>query len=216
MHLIYRYIKWKFFQNKERMIYLKIMKKSQIAIISLSLMVMIAGYVNYKYNPEREENLGQSVFVSSKDGFMYSNIKIYEDDENQSEEEKVTEVNNLYKQKESNETMSNFRASRDNMFSKLEETYSKVIETSSTDVKQITDYQKKLNELIENKYTITIVEELIKSKGIDDIVIIPTNENLNVIVSDDEEISSDKIAMIQKIIKDELNFPADKITINVP
>ncbi len=216
MHLIYRYIKWKFFQNKERMIYLKIMKKSQIAIISLSLMVMIAGYVNYKYNPEREENLGQSVFVSSKDGFMYSNIKPYEDNENQSKEEKLTQVNNLYKQKESNETMSNFRASRDNMFSKLEETYSKVIETSSTDVKQITDYQNKLNDLIENKYTIKIVEDLIKSKGIDDIVIIPTNENLNVIVSDDEEISSDKIAIIQKIIKDELKFPADKITINVP
>ena len=45
-------------------------------------MVMSAGYVNYKYNPEREENLGQSVYVSSKDGFMYSNIKIYEDNFN--------------------------------------------------------------------------------------------------------------------------------------
>ena len=63
---------------------------------------------------------------------------------------------------------------------------------------------------------ITIVEDLIKSKGITDIVIVPTNENLNVIVADDEEITNDKIAMIQKIIQDELDFPADKITINVP
>ena len=102
------------------------------------------------------------------------------------------------------------------MFSELEETYSKVIETNSTDVKQLTEYQNKLNELIENKHMITIVEDLIKSKGITDIVIVPTNENLNVIVSDDEEITNDKIAMIQKIIHDELDFPADKITINVP
>ena len=122
----------------------------------------------------------------------------------------------MYKQKESKETLSNFRANRNNMFSELEETYSKVIETNSTDIKQLTEYQNKLNELIENKHMITIVEDLIKSKGITDIVIIPTNENLNVIVADDEEITNDKIAMIQKIIQDELDFPADKITINVP
>jgi len=192
------------------------MKKSQIAIISLSLMVMIAGYVNYRYNPEREENLGQSVYVSSKDGFMYSSINIYDEEETRNEPEETTEVNNMYKQKESEETLSNFRANRNNMFSELEETYSKVIETNSTDVKQLTEYQNKLNILIENKHMITIVEDLIKSKGITDIVIVPTNENLNVIVADDEEITSDKIAMIQKIIQDELDFPADKITINVP
>lgn len=192
------------------------MKKSQIAIISLSLMVMIAGYVNYRYNPEREENLGQSVYVSSKDGFMYSSINIYEEKDTRNETEETTEVNNMYKQKESKETLSNFRANRNNMFSELEETYSKVIETNSTDVKQLTEYQNKLNELIQNKHMITIVEDLIKSKGITDIVIVPTNENLNVIVADDEEITNDKIAMIQKIIQDELDFPADKITINVP
>ena len=54
----------------------------------------------------------------------------------------------MYKQKEAEETLSNFRANRNNMFSELEETYSKVLETNSTDVKQITEYQNKLNELI--------------------------------------------------------------------
>jgi hypothetical protein len=179
-------------------------------------MVMIAGYVNYKYNPEREENLGQTVYVSSKDGFMYSNVNIYEEKEKINNSEKTTVVNNMYKQKEAEETLSDFRANRNNMFSELEETYSKVIAANSTDVKQLTEYQNKLNELIKNKHMINIVEDLIKSKGISDIVIVPTNDNLNVIVSDDEEITNDKIAMIQKIIQDELDFPVDKITINVP
>ena len=198
---------------------MKIFKKSQIAIISLSLMVMIAGYVNYKYNPEREENLGQSVYVNSKDGFMYSTIKIYDEEDKNNDvsvNEETVETNNLYKQKEAKETISSFRANRNNMFSELQETYSKVIEANSTSTEQLTEYQNKLNKLIENKHTITIVEDLIKSKGIDDIVIVPTNENLNVIVSDKEEITSDIIAMIQKIIQDELDFPASKITINVP
>lgn len=193
------------------------MKRSQIAIISLSLMVMIAGYVNYKYNPEREENLGKSVYVNSKDGFMYSNVNIYEDSENEKDtKNEVAEINNLYKQKEAEETLSTFRANRNNMFSELKETYSKVVEATSTNAEQQAEYQKKLNELVQNKHAITVVEELIKSKGIDDIVIVPTNENLNVIVADKEEVTKEQIAMIQKIIEDELGFPADKITISVP
>lgn len=193
------------------------MKRSQIAIISLSLMVMIAGYVNYKYNPEREENLGKSVYVNSKDGFMYSNVNIYEDSGSEKDtKNEVAEINNLYKQKEAEETLSTFRANRNNMFSELKETYSKVVEATSTNAEQQAEYQKKLNELVQNKHAITVVEELIKSKGIDDIVIVPTNENLNVIVADKEEVTKEQIAMIQKIIEDELGFPADKITISVP
>ena len=192
------------------------MKRSQIAIISLSLMVMIAGYVNYKYNPEREENLGKSVYVNSKDGFMYSNVSIYEDKEENAGKTDEETANNLYKQKEAKETLSTFRANRNDMFSELKETYSKAVSANSGNVEKQEEYQKKLNELIKNKHAITVVEELIKSKGIDDIVIVPTNDNLNVIVADKEEISKEQIAMIQKVIQDELKFPADKITISVP
>lgn len=195
---------------------MKIMKRSQIAIISLSLMVMIAGYVNYKYNPEREENLGKSVYVNSKDGFMYSNVSIYEEKEENAGKTDEETANNLYKQKEAKETLSTFRANRNDMFSELKETYSKAVSANSGNVEKQEEYQKKLNELIKNKHAITVVEELIKSKGIDDIVIVPTNNNLNVIVADKEEITKEQIAMIQKVIQDELKFPADKITISVP
>ena len=192
------------------------MKRSQIAIISLSLMVMVAGYINYKYNPEREENLGKSVYVNSKDGFIYSNVSIYEDKEEKAGKTDEEKANNLYKKKEAKETLSTFRANRNDMFSELKETYSKAVLANSSNVEKQEEYQKKLNELIKNKHTITVVEELIKSKGIDDIVIVPTNDNLNVIVADKEEISKEQIVMIQKVIQDELKFPADKITISVP
>lgn len=195
---------------------MKIMKRSQIAIISLSLMVMVAGYINYKYNPEREENLGKSVYVNSKDGFIYSNVSIYEDKEEKAGKTDEEKANNLYKQKEAKETLSTFRANRNDMFSELKETYSKAVLANSSNVEKQEEYQKKLNELIKNKHTITVVEELIKSKGIDDIVIVPTNDNLNVIVADKEKISKEQIVMIQKVIQDELKFPADKITISVP
>lgn len=35
------------------------LKRGKIALLSLTLMLLIAGYINYKYNPEREKNLGK-------------------------------------------------------------------------------------------------------------------------------------------------------------
>lgn len=210
---------------------MKVIKRSQLVVVSLSFMVMIAGYINYKYNPEREENLGQTVFVNSKDSFMYEDIKVYEDvnltenkDNNESNQEETTPSvdtitntrENLYDQKKVTETISSMKSDRNNMFSELEENYTSIIEASSQNTNQAKEYQDKLSQLIKNKHLITIVEDIIKSKGIDDIVIVPTNENLNVILADNEEITKDKIAMVQKIIKDELGFPAEKVTITVP
>lgn len=60
---------------------MKIIKKSQIAVLSILLMVGIAGYINYKYNPEREKNLGQTMYVNGKDSFTYDKVSIYSEDD---------------------------------------------------------------------------------------------------------------------------------------
>ena len=41
------------------------LKRISIAGISFCFMISIAGYINYKYNPEREKDLGQTVYVNS-------------------------------------------------------------------------------------------------------------------------------------------------------
>ena len=59
-----------------------------------------------------------------------------------------------------------------------------------------------------------MVENVIKSKGIDDIVIIPTsNDNINVVISSKEELKKDQIAIIQQILVDQLGANANKISI---
>lgn len=60
---------------------MKIIKKSQIAVLSILLMVGITGYINYKYNPEREKNLGQTMYVNGKDSFTYDKVSIYSEDD---------------------------------------------------------------------------------------------------------------------------------------
>lgn len=196
---------------------MKIIKRSQLALLSLSFMIMIAGYINYKYDPEREKNLGQTVHVSGSDVFLYENsqtdsasdssVNIY------TETSKNTNDTNMYKNKSYTQSnLATFKEQRDNMFSELEETYKEVISSEQENsVKE--KYQEKLDEVVEKKHLIGIVENLIKSKGIKNIVIVPTGENINIMVSSDEKITDTQIAIIESIIEEEFNIEADKISI---
>ena len=158
------------------------LKRGKIALLSLTLMLLIAGYINYKYNPEREKNLGKTIYVNGKDSYMYENVSIYNEEE--SSISNVEEKSNVTGNSNSNEdAISVFRYDRDNMYSELEENYRSTISNTNTSKEKINDYQDKLNKLIEEKNLISMVENVILSKGIEDIVIIPTsNNNLNVVI----------------------------------
>lgn len=91
---------------------MKILKRNQMLMLSLACMVMIAGYINYRYDPKREENLGNTVKVDSN-----KNVNVYL-------ETFVDKDENLYQDKDNNEkSLGSFKSSRDNMFSELESTY---------------------------------------------------------------------------------------------
>lgn len=192
---------------------MKIFKKSSLTICSFILMLMIAGYINYKYDPNREQNLGQTVYVNGKDAYTYENVSIYEKDEkNSTQEENTNENLNTQDSKDNNIAL--YKYDRDNMFSELEENYNSIICNTNTDSTQVKEYQTKLNELIEKKNLIIMVENVIKSYGIKEAVIIPTNnDNINVIIKTDSELEKSMVAKIQQIIVDQLGCDASKITI---
>ena len=195
-----------------------IFKKSRMAILSFGLMVLVAGYINYKYNPEREKDLGQTVYVNSKDGFTYDTVSIYDDineKEKENENEQIEECLNCDESSiTQDDAIAVFKYDRDNMFSELSENYDEIINNVNTSKDKINEYQEKLSSLKLKKNFIIMVENVIKSKGIEDVVIIPTeNSNYNVIVKSKEEIKKDDIAKIQQTLVDELGADASKITI---
>lgn len=188
-----------------------VIKRSSLAFVSVALMLTIVGYINYRYNPEREQNLGQTVYVNGKDSFTYENVSIYD--------EESLSANNIPTQTKivkEDDSISVFRYDRDNMYSELSENYSNIVSNSNSSKEQVVEYQKKLDKLIQEKNLITMVENVIKTKGIDDIVIIPTsNENINVVLKSKEEISDEKMAQIQQIVVDQLGVNANKLSITV-
>lgn len=192
---------------------MKIIKRGQLAMLSIAFMIMIAGYINYKYDPEREQQLGQTVKVNGDKIYLYTannGVNVYE--ETQSTLGNKDE--NIYKNKNEQGSLASFRMSRDNMLSELEETYKNITEnvtTASSDEVRI--YKEKLDEVIKRKHLINIVEGILKAKGITDIVIVPMEENYNVLVELDEPLTSAQVSMIQHIIEEEFKISPKNIKI---
>ena len=188
------------------------LKKSKLAIVSVTMMFVVAAYINYEYNPEREKNLGQTIYVNGKDASGVDVVSIY--GEQASNASVDTSAYEYAVNKEN--TIAVFKYDRDNMFSELSENYRQIICNTNTSVDKINEYQIKLNDLLCKKNLITMVEDIIKSKQIDDVVIIPTNnDNLNVVIKSKAEITKEQIAQVQQTLVDQFGISASKITITV-
>lgn len=176
-------------KNKEKI------KRYTMAVVSFCFMLVIAGYINYKYNPEREKDLGQTVYVSSNN----DEVNIYKEEKanNNLEDEKIT----------------SFRNDRDNMYSELSNNYSQIINNSNSNSDTVAEYQQKLSNLIEEKNQITMVENIIKSKGVEDAVIIRTSSSKVNVILKAESIDESLIAQIMQIVVDQLGVNANDISI---
>src|SRR5574344_2207893 len=198
---------------------MKVIKKGQIAVLSLALMTGVALYINYKYDPNTEKNLSQTIYVNGKDRFPYDKDGIYDNKDSQENNDKTqasaTSEDSLKSDASSKEdTLAVFKYDRDNMYSELSENYNNIIKNEKSTESEIKEYQKKLDDLITQKNLITMVENVIKAKGIENIVIIPTkNDNINVLVKSKEDLTSQQIAQIQQILVDQLGANAKKISI---
>lgn len=184
---------------------MKIFKRGQLAMLSLSFMIMIAGYINYKYDPKREERLGDTVRVDNNNVNIYSEVK----------ETILNRNESMFENKESvdkEKGLIEYRNSRDNMFSELEATYKELVSVnvSSSEVKV---YNEKLDEIIKKKHLIEMVEGIIKAKGIEEIVIVPTDDMYNVMVRLEDNLTKAQASMIEKIISEEFNVTSEKIRI---
>jgi len=191
---------------------MKILKRSQLAMLSISFMIMIAGYINYKYDPEREENLGQTVKVDGNQVYLYTNnneVSVY----GEVKDTLGGKNESVYKNKSEKTSLETFKISRDNMLSELEETYKNLTESTTVSGNDVNIYKEKLDEVIKKKHLINIVEGILKAKGITDIVIVPTDDNYNVMVELEEPLTKTQASMIEQIIKEEFKITSEKIKI---
>ncbi len=97
----------------------------------------------------------------------------------------------------------NSRLERNTMYSQTIETYQKILDNSNVSEAQKKSAEKEITRLNNEQNGIMIAENLIKTKGIEDLVIFVNKNSINVIVKGKEP-SKAKIAQMQNIITREL------------
>ena len=103
----------------------------------------------------------------------------------------------------SDDYFSNSRLERNKMYSQQIENYQDILNNTNVSEAQKKSAQEEITRLNNEQNGIMISENIIKTKGIEDLVIFVNNESINVIVKG-KEIEKEEIAQIQNIVTREL------------
>ena len=210
---------------------MKLLKKNQIIIYAIAVMLMVAGYLNYTTRTADEVVQASSSeadetneFANVGDARLVSSEEIVENTTNQTNtiESNTTNTitnettNNIATQETSASTDDYFDKSkleRDTMYSQMLETYENVLNSSNALETQKQSATEEITKINNTKNSIMICENLLKTKGFENSVIFVNDESISVII-EAKELKEDEIAQIQNIISREMKADIENIHIS--
>ena len=192
-------------------------KSKQVFLFVLACLLFAIGFINYTAKePEsndgiaivenrNEESLGDVELVSSEsivENEISSNGVIVENDE---ELNKNTDNNNDY--------FENVRIERDSMYSRMLETYNKMIDNEKLVETQKAIAIQEIEKITNDQNAIMICENLIKNKGFEDVVVFSNSDVINVVVKA-AVLNEEDIGKIQNIIEREFKVSLENVNIS--
>lgn len=200
---------------------MKVLKRNQIIIFVLAIMLVTAGYLS-----TTENNNGEAYMASSKvaqrdtndvssigdatlvnGGALVDNDKI----ENNIGANNVVQITSAKNTED--DYFSASRLERDNMYSQQLDSYQKMIDSTTITNEQKAIAEKEIKRINDNKNAIMIIENLVKTKGFKDIVVFINGDSINAVIKA-EKLGTQEIAQIQNIISRELNADIANIHIS--
>lgn len=224
----------------------KLLKKNQIIIYVIAIMIMTAGYLNYTTNhgdgsvetsiqmeskdDTKLADIGDATLVSSNDivggdttDTNTTNTTSNENANNTTNTNNSTNNANINNSSQNTlETSSEAskddyftksKLERDTMYSQMLETYEKVLNSSNSLETQKQTATQEITKINQTKNSIMICENLIKTKGFENVIIFVNGESVSVIIGI-SELKSEEVAQIQNIVARELNCKVENIHIS--
>ena len=214
---------------------MKIIKKNQLTILVIALMLITAGYLNYtSYNGETIETSSDNIIAQSENIAGIGDARLVNSDviENNIDINSLkNEVMNIDSNVLNNvinsvinETVTTStnasndeyfvksRLDREKMYSQMIESYQKILESSSISNEQKEISQNEINNINKTKNAIMISENLIMNKGFEECILFINDMSINVVIKKDE-LSTEDIAQIQNIVTRELGAEIENIHI---
>ncbi|MCI8397274.1 MAG: SpoIIIAH-like family protein [Clostridia bacterium] len=218
---------------------MKIIKKNQLAILVIALMLITAGYLNYSTNYNGGETLdthapidnsmdlaalGDAELVNANTAEENKTNNLNEKTEESVEEPKEenntqTEVNT----NESKETVAvnvssdyfvKSKLERNVMYSQMTTRYQEIITSNSQAQEQKAIAQQEINKINELQNAIMIAENLLTSKGFEENIIFVNGTSISIIIGKNP-LAPEEIAQIQNIVSRELKAELENIHISM-
>lgn len=210
---------------------MKILKKNQLIILVISLMLVTAGYLNFTTTDNNQSSvntvaeLGDATLVSSNDVENQNNIVENTEEDYEKESNETVENNEVASSETSsveNETQTTAqedtyfttsKLERENIYSQMLETYQEIYNNTNSTSEQKTTAIEEIAKINKTKNAIMIAENLVIAKGFEDIVIFANSNSVSVIIKA-EKLEPEQIAQIQNIVSRELEVGAEIINIS--
>ncbi len=210
---------------------MKILKKNQLIILVISLMLVTAGYLNFTTTDNNQSSvntvaeLGDATLVSSNDVENQNNIVENTEEDYEKESNETVENNEVASSETSsveNETQTTAqedtyfttsKLERENIYSQMLETYQETYNNTNSTSEQKTTAIEEIAKINKTKNAIMIAENLVIAKGFKNIVIFANDNSVSVII-EAEALEPEQIAQIQNIVSRELEVGAELINIS--
>ncbi len=215
-----------------------LLKKNQVIIYVIALMLVTAGYLNYTTNTAEQVSAQTAMEMEANDDMQIADIgdatlvSSEAVNKNEVEENAIenttnatanmtqntnTTENNTATQTSATVTTDEYftksKLERDTMYSQMIESYENVLNSSNsleTQKQSATEEIKKIND---TKNSIMICENLISTKGFNNNIIFVNGDSISVIIGV-EQLQQEEVAQIQNIISRELNAEIENIHIS--
>lgn len=192
------------------------MKKNQVIVFVLALLLVTVGYlgigkdivddsveINANQISEKDENetLGDATLVNG------SALVPNETDNT------INTASSVQYEEKEDDYFASSKLQRETMYSQSLESYQKMIDSAEISSEQKTIAQNEIIKINNEKNAIMIIENLIKSKGFNDVVVFINGKSVNVIIKAGN-LASDDVAKIQNIVSRELEVEITDIHIS--
>ena len=165
---------------------MRVIKKNQIIIVLISFCLILVGYLNYSNNKKNDETVIGDITNYTEgmgDAKLVSSEAVEEVDENTTENdivdnEDVTETtSDEVEQIQGDDYFTESKMERNNIYSQSIDIYESMLESNTITNEQKSIAQNEIQKITSTKNTILIVENLIKVKGFEDVVVFENGGN---------------------------------------
>lgn len=210
----------------------KFLKKSEVTIYAIAIMLVAAGYLNYttmnknniietlskdtSNNTTENTEIGDATLVNSADVIEENlvenkDVELQENSDKEDEDKKEETVETNIEQ---TDYFTESKLERDTSYASMISNYTAILEKDNVSDTQKKIAMQEITNINNTKNAIMICENLLTTKGFEKNVVLVNDKSANVVVQVKDGLDTQKVAQIQNIVSRELKVELNNVHIS--